>query len=62
MRDEFVKVLPANDAIQVVQEVESLFVRYLTVDIFRVHILVADDQLGVLVILAEELDGVLCHQ
>jgi hypothetical protein len=39
---------------------EALLVGYLTVDILRINIVVLDDQLGVLGIIFELLDGILC--
>lgn len=59
MGDELVKVVAADQAVQVVEEVEALFVGNLAVDILGVDVLVADDELGVLMVLAKLLDCVL---
>ena len=60
MRDELVEGFAANDLLKVVDEVEPLLVGYLTVDILRVDVVMADDELGVFVILTEVFDRVLC--
>lgn len=59
--DELVKVVAANDPLQVVHEVETLLVGHLAVDVFGVHIVVLDDELGVLWDVPELLNGVLCN-
>jgi len=59
--NEPVKVLPTDEAVQVVQEVEALLVRDLAVDVLGVNVLVADDELGVFVVLAKQLNGILCE-
>lgn len=61
MGNEPVKVLPTDEAVQVVQEVEALLVRDLAVDVLGVNVLVADDELGVFVVLAKQLNGILCE-
>lgn len=57
--NELVKVLTANEAIQVVKEVESLLVSNGAVNILGVHVIVADDELCVLVVLAKMRNGIL---
>lgn len=61
VRDEFVKGFTADESVKIVQEVEALFISDGAVDVLGVDILVADDELGVLVVFAEELDRVLCR-
>ena len=53
MWDKFVKGLATYESVEVVQEVETLFVRNGTVDVLGVDVLVADDELGVLVVLSK---------
>ncbi len=60
MRDELVKVLTADKAVEIVKEVEALLVGNLAVDVLWVYIVVADDELGVFVVLAKLLDSILC--
>lgn len=55
MRNELVPLLPSNQAIQVVQEVESLLIRNTGERIIRVLVLQVDDELGELVIGTEQL-------
>lgn len=59
MRNEFIEIFSANEAIQVVKEVESLLVSNGAVNIFRVHVIVADDKFCVFVILAKMGNGIL---
>ena len=54
MRDELVKVLSPDEAIQVVDEVESLLVRDGAERVVGVGTFKVDDELGELVISAEE--------
>lgn len=60
MGDKLVEVFAADEAVQVVQEVEALFVGNLAVDVLGVDALVVDDELGVLVVLAKLFDSFLC--
>ena len=57
--DELVKVLSANEAVKIVDEVKSLFIGNRTEGIIRVNALVADAELGELVVLSVLLDGLL---
>jgi hypothetical protein len=57
--DELVEIISANEAIQVVKEMEALFVSNSAVNILRVHVIMADDELCVLVVLAEVRNGIL---
>lgn len=59
MRDELVEVVSANEAVQVVKEVEALLISYSAVDILGVHVVVANDELGVLVVLAKVRNSIL---
>ncbi len=60
MRNKLVKVVTADEAVEVVEEVEALFVRDCAVDVLGVDILVADDQLGVLVLRTKLRNSLLC--
>lgn len=57
--DKLVEVVSANEAIQVVKEVEALLISNSAVDILRVHVVVANDELGVLVVLAKVCNSIL---
>lgn len=59
VRNELVKVLSANETVQVVKEVEALFVSNSAVNILRVHVIMADDEFCVFVVLAKVCNGIL---
>lgn len=59
MGDELVKGVAANEALEVVEEVEALLVGNGAEGVIGVDALVVDDELGELGVVAEECDGVL---
>lgn len=59
IRNELVKVLAADKSVQIIDKVESLFVRHLAESIIRIDAFVVDQKLGELVIFAIPIDGVL---
>lgn len=61
MGDEFIKVGTSNDAFKVVEEVEALFIGNCAVHILRVYVVMADDELGVLMVLTKSLYSILCN-
>lgn len=58
--DELVKGGAADEAVQVVEEVEALLVGNGAVDVLGVDVVVADDELGVLVVGTKVADSILC--
>lgn len=60
--NKLVKGLAAYQPIQIPQEVKALFVGYCAVNILGIDILVADDELGVLMVFAEEINSILWQQ
>lgn len=59
MGNKLVKVLSANETIKVVKEVESFLVSNGAVNILGVHVIVADDEFCVFVVLAKMGNGIL---
>lgn len=59
IRNEIVKVLAADKPVQIIDEVEPLFVRHLAESIIRVDAFVIDQKLGELVVFTVPIDGVL---
>jgi hypothetical protein len=59
--DELVKVLAPDEPVKGVHEVEALLIRHRAESIIRVDALVADAQLGILVILTILLNCLLCE-
>lgn len=60
MRDELVEVVSADETFEVVNEVKALLIGHLAVGVLGVNTVVIDDKLGVLMVLAELRDRVLC--
>lgn len=59
VRNELVEILSANEAIQVVEEVESLLISNGAVNILGVYVIMADDEFCVFVVLAKLRNGIL---
>lgn len=59
MGNKLVKAFATNEPIEVVEEVEALFICDLAVNILGVYVVVADNELGVFMVLAKLLNSIL---